>query len=233
MNFHDDLLILCSFFQVPKSSTSSAKHSVLNGDPIINILESDMVKDLKIAIAIADLENFAKRKETEETEATRKGVILNDDLIENTMPIKEASQNYNLNKENNVNDNFENSKEHVEEKNEVLSDSKQQKESQKFSDLQMNRLKDIDKMYNPWLSRNHQHSENEELLEVPSEEFEMKTIASTGCSIRAFKNASVYSSSEFIHEYIDYKKCIKDNKGESKRLISTSTQKSNFLIIFP
>ena len=188
-----------------------------------------MVKDLKIAIAIADLENFAKRKETEETEATRKGVILNDDLIENTMPIKEASQNYDLNKEHNVNDNFENSKEHVEEKSKMLEDSQKQKEPQKFSDLQRNRLKDIDKMYNPWLSRNHHHSEDEELLEVPSEEFEMKTIGSTGCSIRAFKNASVYSSSEFIHEYIDYKKCIKDSKGESKRIIATSTRKSNFL----
>ena len=183
-----------------------------------------MVKDLKIAIAIADLENFAKRKETEETEATRKGVISNDDLIENTMPIKEASQNYDLNKESNVDDNFENSKEYVKGKNGILEDSQQQKGPQKFSDLQRNRLKDIDKMYNPWLSRNHHHSEDEELLEVPSEEFEMKTIGSTGCSIRAFKNASVYSSSEFIHEYIDYKKCMKDNKGESKRLISTGTR---------
>ena len=224
MNFHDGVLILCPFFKVPKSSTSSAKQSVLNGDPIINILESDMVKDLKIAIAIADLENFAKRKETEETEATRKGVILNDDLIENTMPIKEASQNNDLNKEHNVNNNFKNSKEYAEEKNKISEDSPRQKESQKFSDLQRNRLKDIDKMYNPWLSRNHHHSEDEELLEIPSEEFEMKTIASTGCSIRAFKNASVYSSSEFIHEYIDFKKCIKDNKGELETLISTNTR---------
>ena len=96
--------------------------------------------------------------------------------------------------------------------NEELENSQEQHKPM-FADLQKSRLNDIDKMYNPWLSKNHHHSQDEELLEMPSEDFVVKSIASTGCSIRAFKNASVYSSSEFIHEYIDYKKCTKEAKG--------------------
>ena len=83
----------------------------------------------------------------------------------------------------------------------------------KFKTVQEARLEDINKMFNPWLSKHHHKSEDEELLEVPSEEYEIKPVSDTGCTIRSFKNATMYSSSEFIHEYINYKKCIADKKG--------------------
>ena len=43
-----------------------------------------MVKDLKIAVAISDLENFVKKKEAEEMEATRKDVISEEEVSSDT-----------------------------------------------------------------------------------------------------------------------------------------------------
>ena len=183
-------------------------------------MNSEMVNDLKIEIAISDLGNFVARKESEEMEATQKDVISREELIKSHNHIKIPSQ-YNENSvEFNVEDNeaIENSHEQNEEDEEIK--NSQEQTNSKFGDLQNKRLKDIDKMFNPWLNKNHHHSEDEALLQVPSEDFELKTISNSGCSIRSFKNASIYSSSEFIHEYIDYKKCIKDAQGKKHLKLS-------------
>jgi len=168
-------------------------------------------------------------------EATRKDVISREELIKSTLPIKLPSPNFEMNDEINVEDNeeIENSQEENEDIEEI-ENSQEQIESN-FGDLQNKRLKDIDKMFNPWLTKNHLHSEDEALLQVPTEDFEVKTIANTGCSIRAFKNASVYSSSEFIHEYIVYKKCIKEVKGSEiadwQKKITVKTGSKGQLIV--
>ena len=62
-----------------------------------------MVKDLKIAVAISDLENFVKKKEKEEMEATRRNVISEEESsIDSKLPSKHSSQNYKTNGEINV-----------------------------------------------------------------------------------------------------------------------------------
>ena len=167
-------------------------------------MNSQMVKDLKIEVAISDLEHFVEQKEKEEREKRRKEGITEEEV---------SSQN-----SNEIND------ESIMEENEKLLENSQEEFTSfqkieegmksKFDGLQESRLRDIDKMFNPWLSKHNHKSEDEELLEVPSEDFEIKQVSDTGCTIRSFKNATMYSSSEFIHEYINYKKCISDKKGE-------------------
>ena len=179
-------------------------------------MNSQMVKDLKIAVAISDLENFVKKKEAEEMEATRKDVISDEESsIDSQLPSKQSSQNSQSSEEIKVEDNdvMVNSQEQIDVKKEM--ENSLNVVGSKFEELQNSRLRDMDKMFNnPWLSKHRHQSEDEELLQMPSEDFEIKSIADTGCSIRSFKNASVFSSSEFIHEYIKYKRCIKDAKGE-------------------
>ena len=168
-------------------------------------MNSQMVKDLKIEVAISDLEHFVEQKEKEEKEKRKR-----DGISEPESTI--SSQN-----SNDINDEAILAKSgfSMESSNEDLTSYRkiEAEFKSKFENVQEARLKDIDKMFNPWLSKHHHKSEDEELLEVPSEEYEIKPVSDTGCTIRSFKNATMYSSSEFIHEYINYKKCIADKKG--------------------
>jgi hypothetical protein len=208
------------YFKVPKLSRSSQNQKG-NKDPIIGIMNSQIVKDLKIAVAISDLENFVKKKEAEEMEATRKNDISQkESSVESELFSKLSSQNSQNSGEIKVEDNdvVVKSQEEID-VNEEMENTLEEVDS-KFEDLENSRLKDMDKMFNnPWLSKHRHQSEDEGLLQMPSDEFEIKSIADTGCSIRSFKNASVFSSSEFIHEYIKYKRCIKDVKGEFMRML--------------
>ena len=165
-----------------------------------------MVEDLKIEIAISDLEHFVQQKENEEKEKRRKSGIPEEESTISSQNIKEIIEESN-NRENENNNNGSNE--------EFTSFQRIEDHFKtKFENAQESRLKDIDKMFNPWLSKHHHKSEDEELLEVPSEDFDIKEVTDTGCKIRLFKNATMYSSSEFIHEYINYKKCISDKKGK-------------------
>ena len=107
-------------------------------------MNSQMVKDLKIEVAISDLEHFVQQKEKEEKEKR-----LKDGIPEGELEV--SSQN-----SNEIND------ESIMEENEKLLENSQeeftslQKIEQgmksKFDGLQESRLRDIDKMFNPWLS---------------------------------------------------------------------------------
>lgn len=66
---------------------------------------------------------------------------------------------------------------------------------------------------NPWFSHDHDESSGvqKDPLGLSPEDFEYESI-SENCKIRSFKNISVFSQAEFIHEYIDFRQCyIKDN----------------------
>ena len=173
-------------------------------------MNSQMVKDLKIEVAISDLEHFVQQKEKEEKEKR-----LKDGIPEGELEVSSRNSNE-INDESIMEENeklLENSQE------EFTSFQKiEQGMKSKFDGLQESRLRDIDKMFNPWLSKHNHKSEDEELLEVPSEDFEIKQVTDTGCTVRSFKNATMYSSSEFIHEYINYKKCISDKKGNYEQI---------------
>ena len=162
-----------------------------------------MVKDLKIEVAISDLEHFVEQKEKEEKEKRRKEGIPEEESTISSQNIDEINEE-NINRES-----IDGSSEEFTSYRKIEEEFKS-----KFEHVQESRLKDIDKMFNPWLSKHSHKSEDEELLEIPSEDFDIKSVTDTGCTIRSFKNATMYSSSEFIHEYINYKKCISDKRGE-------------------
>ena len=159
----------------------------------------DLLRDLKIAVAISDLTGFVRRKEKEEKEATGSIALSGKDPVETTLPTIISSQNHEMSGETDV------------ESKEI--ENLQQKMEPNFADLQKVRINDIEKMNNPWLSKNKQHHQQNEVPEVPPEDYVVKTIAPSGCSIRAFKNASFYSTADFIHEYVEYKTCSNGAAG--------------------
>ena len=85
-------------------------------------------------------------------------------------------------------------------------------EKTQLTDLQNSRLSAIETLYNPWLSKYHNHKDND-TSKITSEDVVIKLAADTGCTIRRFNNVTMYSSTDFIHEYIDYKTCLKQTKG--------------------
>ncbi len=58
---------------------------------------------------------------------------------------------------------------------------------------------------NPWFSHEHDGQHNSDPLGLGPDDYVNRTVES--CSFRTFKNATVFSQSEFIHEYVDYKRC--------------------------
>ena len=57
---------------------------------------------------------------------------------------------------------------------------------------------------NPWFSE-HDHDQSDPLGLSP-EDFEIQWVES--CQFRAFKNVTIFSHAEFIHEYLNFKKCV-------------------------
>ena len=156
---------------------------------------------MKIAEAINDLPAFANRKEKEEAEATKGQIMSRGELIAPSVHPIISSQSQD---------------ERGEIKMEASEyDDLQGTEKTQFIDLQKSRLNAIETLYNPWLSKYHNHQDND-TFKITSEDFVIQLAADTGCSIRKFKNVTIYSSSDFIHEYIDYKTCLKQKKGWSQ-----------------
>ena len=156
---------------------------------------------MKIAEAINDLPAFASRKEREEAAATKGQIMSRGELIAPSVLPVISSQSQDAHGQINM------------EADEY--DHLQGTEKIQLVDLQKSRLNDIEKLYNPWLSKYHSH-QNNDTFKITSEDFVIQLAADTGCSIRKFKNVTIYSSSDFIHEYIDYKTCLKQKKGWSQ-----------------
>ena len=65
----------------------------------------------------------------------------------------------------------------------------------------------LPEIVNPWFDLG---SNKTDPLEISQDDFENASLNS--CDYRRFKNASVYGQAEFIHEYIDFRKCILENE---------------------
>ena len=67
---------------------------------------------------------------------------------------------------------------------------------------------------NPWFSQ-HDHGHNgaaNDPLGLSSEDFDLQWVGS--CHFRAFKNVTVFSQAEFIHEYLNFRKCSRQSEGD-------------------
>lgn len=79
-------------------------------------------------------------------------------------------------------------------------------------------------VYNPWFS-DHVHGNNDDQLNlIYGQDYENATINS--CSYRVFKNNTVFSHAEFIHDYIAYKNCVNRNKLSNLDLWTKSVLKA-------
>ena len=68
---------------------------------------------------------------------------------------------------------------------------------------------------NPWYSEHdHGHAGDNDPLGLTPEDFDLQWVGS--CQFRAFKNVTVFSHAEFIHEYLNFRKCSRQSQDKSR-----------------